>query len=508
MKCTCSNNKIGTNEWQDRLQFSDLDPITIQHIVNLENEAIHLLEVTVDESLEALLDEYEKKGSLNLNDLIGGVDKHYGLISDEIEKPLNLYYRGLVNSSREHAYKSIGFEREARKKLIRKKAAIGGSDEAYENAVERAFTKVRTVGKDVIEELKDRWVANNGPTDVVKSFLLDEEENLRNEPLTRTELSERLRQLWIEKRYILQRIIRTETVNTSATVQLEEWFAQGFTEVERWEINDLRTCVLCRTLAQPGSNIYQIGELLKEEYPVTYCSHPQCRGGYVLRVNMSVFDDFESRLEEFANAQDIEVEDSKAENVPIEYQEQVEKALSDFGPDYGIKFVPEITESKEWIEDRVKYWSDFYSERDARARVDLEKIEDRGTLTQYTTTDGQVLISGDAGELNRITIPVLREKARQIYLTMDASDRNWVIAKYNKRQKETTMTLEKGGVQIIGGTPFITTLAGNSSEDYFMESYANYVADPARLFYMDKEMYDFLKDKFMAREYLMQGGVK
>lgn len=458
--------------------------------------------------MESVLDEYEKKGYLNLNDLNRAIDNHYGLVVDEMEKPLRLYFRGLVNSSRENAYKSIGFEREARRKLIRKKAAIGDTDEAYEDAVNRAFTKVKTVGKDVIEDLKDKWTEQGGPSDVVKSFLMEQEEQLRSEPLSRDELRERLRQLWVEKRYIIQRIIRTETVNTSAAVQLQEWYEQGIREVERWEIDDLRTCTLCRTLARPGSNVFLIEDLLKEQYPVTFCSHPQCRGSYRPRVNWSVFDDFSKRLEGFQNTQDIDVEGSKAEAVPIEYQEQVEKALTDFGPDYKIKFVPDITESEEWKQDRIDYWKEHYGQREAEARVELEKSENRGKLVQYTTTNGVVLVSGDAGDINRIVIPVLREKARQTFLNASQRDRNWVEARYNKRKKETGMTLEQGGVQIIGGTPFISELAGNSPEDYFVECYTNYVADPTRLLYMDNDMYQFLREKFMNREYLMQGGLK
>jgi hypothetical protein len=70
------------------------------------------------------------------------------------------------------------------------------------------------------------------------------------------------------------------------------------------------------------------------------------------------------------------------------------------------------------------------------------------------------------------------------------------------------MTFEKEGIEIIGGTPFITNIAENSSEDYFVECYTNYVADPSRLFYMDRVMYDWLRENVMSKEYLMSGGIK
>jgi len=474
---------------------------TIRHIVELELEALRVLEVHVDESLKPLLDSYEKKGHLTLDDLTKGVNSHYELVSNEIEKPLQLYFKGLIDSSRDHAYKKIGFEREARKKLLRK-AAISPSDKTYEDAVERAFTKVRTIGKKVVEDLKTRWIKQNGPTDVVTSFLLDKDEKLREKNLTRHELSEKLRQLWIKKRYILQRIIRNESVNINGTVQLQCWWEQGIKKVERWEINDLRTCSLCRTLI---GRIYAIEDLLNLEYPVSDDTHILCRGSFRPVVNNAVFGEF---AEEFQNAGDIEVGSSKAENVPIEYQEQVEKALEDFGPDYGIKFVPDITGSKEWQSDRLEHWKNFYGEREARAKVQLEKRELSGKLVQYTADDGTVLVSGNAGSVNKIVVPILRDKAKEVYNLMSSSDRTWIVDRYNRRKKETTMTLEVEGVEIIGATPFITELAGQSAEDYFVECYTTYVADPAKLMYLDGQVYDWLRTKLMSREYLMSGGIK
>lgn len=507
LKCECAHKKVSHEEWTQRLRSSDIDTISVRNIVELEGEALTALEVNLNEAIDDLLDEYERKQHLKFEDLSKGIEKHYDLVMRDLSQPMALYYRGLVNSSREDAYADMGMEREARRKLIRL-AAVGKEDVVYEKAIDRAFTKVRTVSKSVIEELKDRWIENGGPIDIVRSFLLDKEEELRAKPLTRDELREKLRQLWVEKRYILQRIIRTETVNTHAAVQLREWYDQGFREVERIEINDIKTCSLCRTLALPGRNIYQIEDLLEEEYPVTFCSHPQCRGNYRLRVNLSILDEFDSKVEDFVNAQDIEMEGSVAKNVPLEYQVQVEKALKDFGPDYGIKFVPDITDSEEWKKDRLNYWLNFYDERDAQIRVDMEVADNRGKYVQYTTDNGEVLVSGDAGELNRIVVPILREKARQSYLALEQGDQGWIVDTYDRKKKEMGFTLENEGIQIFGKVPFISPLAENSAQDYFIESYTSYVSDPIRLLYLDRPMYDFIRAKCISNEYLLRGGLK
>jgi hypothetical protein len=319
-------------------------------------------------------------------------------------------------------------------------------------------------------------------------------------------------QLWREKRYILERIVRTETINTYAKVQLQEWYDQGVREVERFEVNDLRSCDLCRTLALPGSNVFLIEDLLNDTvtkgYPVTFMSHPNCRGGYRPRINLDVFTEFENKVKEFQNSQDIEAGDSKAENVPIEYQEQVEKALSDFGPEYGIKFVPEITEDPEWQEDRLAELSVHYNESEAISRLELEKQEKRGNLVQYTTRSGRVLISGDAGDINRVVIPVLRDKAQQVWALTEEGKREWVEKRYEEKMKDMSKSLMHEGVEIFGDSPFVSPLAKESAEQYFVEAYTTYVADPSKLIYMDHEMYDFLKDNFMKVEYIGMGGVK
>lgn len=507
------------DEWRDRLQHSDINKLTIKHIVDIENEALLSMEMNIDKALENVLKEWDRKNYLHFDDVAKGIETHYDLALSDFMQPLKLYYRGLVDSSRDDAYLDIGIVREARRKMIRKKAAIEHGDKAYEEAVDRAFTGVRSVGKSVVEELKDSWIEQGGPNDVVRNFLLSQEEALRDKPLSRIELKERLRQLWMEKRYVIQRIIRTETVNTHSLIQLQEWFDQGIIEVERVEMNDLKTCTKCRALSYPGNNIYLIEDLLQgrivssngkitsAQYPVSCNSHPQCRGSFRPRPNLSVFEDFTKHVNDFVNAQDIEVGDSKANNVPIEYQAQVEKALNDFGPDYGIKFVPEIVDSNEWKEDRLNFLQHIYSDRDAQIHLEMEQKENRGRLVQYVTQHGNVLVSGNAGDINRVVIPILREKANQAYLLLDDMDKNWVENRYATKIKETTYTLEEEGVEIIGQTPFISPLAEGSPKDYFIESYTSYVGDPIRLMYMDKPMYEFLRKRCMTTEYIQRGGI-
>lgn len=499
--------KLAHNEWIERLKNSDIDPQAVRSIIELETDMAQLYETMLDPVVERILSEYDRKGHLKLDDLVSEMRNYYGDFASEFAGLIKIYYRTLINVGRENAYQGLGFEREARRKLMRKKAAID-TDVAYEDAVSNAFTKVKTVDDEVIDRLKEDWIDQGGPTDVVKNFLLDEEDELRSEGYGREELRERLKQLWREKRYIIERIIRTESVNTYSKVQLQEWYDQGIREVERVEINDLKTCDLCRAISEPGRNVFLIEDLLKEEYPVTFITHPNCRGTYRPRVNLSVFEDFGRRLKEFQNASDLEMPEGKAKNVPIEYQKQVEKAIQDFGPEYDIEFTPDITQTSEWQKDRLEELREFYPESEAKARLEMEKSENEGRILQYTTSDGKLYVSGDAGDVNRIVIPVLRNKAENAWMMAPEDAREWVEERYERKTSEIGKTLEEDGVEIIGSNPFISTLAETSAEQYFVEAYATYVADPIRLLYTDEPMYNFLRERFMSSEYLVRGGIK
>jgi spore coat polysaccharide biosynthesis protein SpsF (cytidylyltransferase family) len=91
---------------------------------------------------------------------------------------------------------------------------------------------------------------------------------------------------------------------------------------------------------------------------------------------------------------------------------------------------------------------------------------------------------------------------------MNQEDKRWILDRYNKKIEEKSMTLERDGVEIFGDTPFVSPMAGESPISYFLEAYATYAADPLKLLYLDREMYDFLRERFMSTEYIVRGGIK
>ena len=515
--CHCGFEKMALKDWHDGLMRSDMAPKAVRHVIDLENTLVERYNKQGEEFVEQLMELHRNGKPVSIDDLTGAYSGHFGLVMDDVMEPYGLFYREIAGTGRDEARRKLGFGRQAVREF-RRQAGIGDTDTALRDKLDQSFSKVKTIDKDVVERLKDKWMEQGGPNGLMRNFLLDEEEVLstENPDLTREQLKQKLMQMWIDQRYIIERIVRTETTNTYAREMLQEWYDQGVREVERIEINDLKTCDLCKELSQPGRNVYQIEDLLNDAitngYPVTYVSHPNCRGGYRPRVNMQAFDDFEKMIDEaageFSNASDVQSGASVAKDVPVEYQEQVEQALDDFGPQYGIAFVKEITDSPIWQMDRMDDLRGFYPEQEAKSRLEIERMENRGKLTQYTSRDGTVLISGGAGDINRIVVPILREHARTAWDEATADQQDWVVKRFNKKDAERNFHLEDEGVELIGETPFVTSVAGNDPGDYFIESFTVYVADPTRLLYLDPEMYDYLRANFMGgHEYINRGGV-
>lgn len=514
-------------QWQDGLSKTRIDTNTARHIVELEMSATEQYDKKGGDFVDSLIEVYDKNRVISPDELQQAFLSVFDDVVIDLSTPYAIYFKSIVDSGRSNALKDLGFSREGRRKI---RAAIGPEDPFVQDSLTKSFKQVRTVGDDAIKEIMKKWTELGGPTDVVRTMLMEEDVTARGEPLSREQLKNKLYEIWQDKRYLLERIVRTETINTYARAQLQEWHEQGIKEVERHEVNDLKTCDICRKLMRADHewHVCDVEKLLvggysttsksgrtitSAEYPISWCSHPNCRGSYSPRVNWSVFEEFErefldlSRKEEFVNASDIVVQDSVAENVPIEYKEQVQQALEDFGPDYKIRFVPEITESEIWKRERLEDLRSYYPEPEATSRLMLEQADNRGKITQYTAHDGTVLVSGSVGDVNMVVIPILREHARKAWMAATDEQKDWVIQRFNDKIREMDFTLEEHGVQIIGETPFVSPLAKEGPESYFIESYAAYVADPTRLVYFDSQMYDFLRGNFMDHEYLARGGV-
>jgi hypothetical protein len=167
-----------------------------------------------------------------------------------------------------------------------------------------------------------------------------------------------------------------------------------------------------------------------------------------------------------------------------------------------------MVDDPEWIQDKLIEYQNFYPEDQAERMLEDDKNNLRGKITQYKTKSGKILISGSATDVNRVAVPVLREHAAEVWDASTGDQKAFVKKRYDDKLKEKDYTLAKEGIQIFGENVFITSLAEDSPESYFQEAYTAYVVDPVRLAHLDEPMYDFLRDGFMDREYLLHGGIQ
>lgn len=517
---------MAISDWQRGLHKTNLEKHTIRHIIEIERHFSEKYSNQASEFADDILAIYENEKRVRLDDFKYIYLRYFNNVLSESVEPFAIYFKSIMDSGRENALKQLGFDRQACRRMRREAA-----DDSYlKDSIDEAFSRVKTVGDDVVEELRKKWLATGTSNDVVKTFLLEQEQQARDQGLTRAQMKQKMMDIWHDQRYLVERIVRTETINAYAKSQLQEWFDQGFKQVERIEVNDLKTCDKCRALAQPSNNIYFIEDILQGKltggkndeissavYPVSYNSHPNCRGSYRLISSFQSFEDFSKMLEnletngpqEFHNPQDIRSEDGRSivQNVPMEYQKQVQQAVNDFGPSYGIRFVPEITDDPDWKSDQLEDLLRLYSLSDAEEHLSILQAENRGKILQYKTKSGNILVSGDAGSVNYVVIPVLRQHSEEVWNSLPDYQKKWIQDRYDEKIKEMGYTLKDQGIQIFGESPFVTPLAKESAKDYFCEAFVNYSADPARLRYMDQPAYDWLRDNVISHEYLGRGGI-
>jgi hypothetical protein len=216
---------MAKSEWHDGLAKSDMDPNAVRHIINLETAITEKYNSKAVEFADRILETYRDKKNITIDDIIGSFQHHFTQVMDESIQPFEIYFQAIVDTGRDVAKKKLGFDREARRRLKRS-AALGDNSPIDRDRLDESFGKVKTVGTSIIDELKDKWIEQGGPNDLTRQFLLDQESKLQDEGLTRAQMRQKLVELWHDKRFLIERIVRTETSNSYAKVQLQEWYDQ------------------------------------------------------------------------------------------------------------------------------------------------------------------------------------------------------------------------------------------------------------------------------------------
>ena len=273
--CISTYEVYSADEWLKRLFKSKLDSQSKRYIVQMEKEVVKSFEDQRNKFIDSVMEQYKQTGRIDFQMLNKQMTEHLNTVSDKANDPVMFYHKYISDAASESALKRIGNRREDIRK-IKKSAQYDPKQTRLNDLIDRSMSKVKSVPDDVVSDMKSKWVEKGTSTDLLSDLLHSEEREIKENPPSDREVRDALGDLWNKKRHVYQRVIRTESVNLYAKVQLQEWFDQGVTEVERVSINDTPTCLLCRELSSPGRNVYLIEELLKQDYPVSFMSHPLC----------------------------------------------------------------------------------------------------------------------------------------------------------------------------------------------------------------------------------------
>jgi len=496
--------------WQKRLWFTGVDNTSRKNMIGLENELVDSHAEYAGDFVEEIMIQHENRGRVNGEDIIRALTRQLDLFNAKNKKQLKFYYERLHDSARRKALDRSGLK----KKAIRAKIAQTDAErrEDINHSLDLAFTGVTSLPDQVTERIRERMRAGLttgiDTRQVLRDILQDNIDDLDLEQ--EEDLREALDRIWGRTRNDLQRVIRTESINSYSRVQLQEWADQGIKNATRHSIDDDPTCSVCRALSRPPDNVYDIQSLLELDYPVTqdpatgeWLTHPNCRCWFE-----PVVEDIWAELEdmEVELFGDISRKDTTAVGVPIDDRDHVEKMLREMDESITMQFVQKIEDLPEWREwKRQEFINGGMSE--PRAEIALDEEIMLGGTTEWHDDKNEInYIARGAKAIDHITMPMARAQAKKKW---DQYDVTFVIDRFLEKKRETEMTLEDDGIEIFGGEPFVSPAASISPMDYFIEAYASYMVNPTVLMALDREMYDWLNDTvFHGREYLQRGGIK
>jgi len=503
--------------WQKRLWYTGIGNNTRRVMKHLENTLVDLHSRKSIDFVEQLVDVHRMRGRITGDDIVRALTTHLEGIpvsgSDVIKRSLeSLHYNGA-----DEALKMMGFGRATRRKKLNSKRAASPDErrELLQKSFDMAFKSVTSLPDDVVEQVRERMLNSLGTGQSTDAVLRDILKDRAAELGSEDDIRKALQDIWGKTRYELQRVIRTESINAYSRVQLQEWKDAGIRQVTRHSIDDLKTCTRCQELSQPGSNEYDIDDLLRLDYPVTedpaagkgnWLTHPHCRCWFEPIVE-SIWDELGEMEKELFG--DITRGDSTALDVPADSQRSVEKILREDREGVTVQFVPSVTDLKQWQDYRLYELADDVGfDRASMAIIDEIALDD---VYEWTDPDmGIHYVSTKTRSVDHMTAPIARASAAIKWDSYAPGEmKNYVRDVWNEKKTRASATLEEDGFEIFGGEPFLTPAAAESPRSYFVEAVAAYMVSPTVLYSVDPMMYDWVQSEvYGGKEYIQRGGIK
>lgn len=474
-------NLESRNEWQKRLdtsKFSDKTKECIKHIENLlcDHWSSHYdnLWDTLNKRLDVRmpLDEMALRETIS-NHLKKQVDsipvqKYVDLFSD-------LYADGKLSS-----YKFLKFDDIKRNKLKKKTSSVKIAitvdtveerrllDQLAESALSKVKDTVSNEMKErIMKELNRPGSYGDSAVELANKIIREERKKLDNEmadapDAKKEELRERIRALYEEQQYNIQRIMRTETINAYAVSTLRGYKEQGIEKVKWNSHNDNRTCNICLSL---NGIEFGVDELLsKGDLPIAETTHPQCRCFLTPVVSFVTFDEFEkqykdsptdfapsetvvdtAQIEELADIiQNLQTRVSEIKNLPVEFIEPVSSVMNAIeGSEYANMMPKEI-----------HIVPDAANTDDFKKKVGDEIADSmQGQVTEFTSDNNTSYVSGFSMKDEKPSASFVRVWAKNIWdqdlETRRAFDKSFDQAQSRSRPEDISPSLAQNLVETL-----------------------------------------------------------
>ena len=191
----------------------------------------------------------------------------------------------------ENADKNLETEQQKKSKTLEQntlyKKAVRAADlykMDMENQKNSFGNKIKSVSDDIKNQILDGITKNINQQSLIKKVLKDRKKILDKNLSDATtdeikkQIKEEIRKLYEKEKYKIERIVRTESVNSSVRAQLLKYKKNDVKKVSLRTSHDPKVCPKCRNLEHSRKTWEVEKLLLLGGYILSSITHPQCRG--------------------------------------------------------------------------------------------------------------------------------------------------------------------------------------------------------------------------------------
>jgi len=282
-----------------------------------------------------------------------------------------------------------------------------------ENQREDFGSKIKSVSDEVKKKILDGIHTNLGQHALIQQVIkekrkvLDKDVEQATNAEIKKKIKEEIKRLYTKEKYKIERIVRTESVNSSARAQLLKYKKNLIKYVKLRTSQDAKVCAKCRTLENTHKT-WEIDKLLLlGSYILSSITHPNCRCV------------FEPLIPDLAKGNDI----GDIKNVPEAVAEQIKRLIKEIEVKTPITFVKDPVDTEDFVKHRISYHKrQGMNEDKAKLMADNDKDKFRGKINYIVTGRGKatnVLLSQDSDDIASHPHIVSKIQAQRLWEAKD-----------------------------------------------------------------------------------------